>query len=178
MPFLPEHEIKSKGGISLAPMIDFLFLMLVFFASLAISRITTKDTEIDLVKVNYETASPTVINSSNEYPNDLKIINITISKESEYQWVTDIRDYKINSANEVKEELIKQYKRGLLPEDMSKTQVMLKIDKNAKWEPILKLIFAVRDAGFEVHPLYEPEDEDTQLSDHTTKYKTSQIAPL
>ena len=63
----------------------------------------------------------------------------------------------MNSPDEIKDELLKQYDKGILPEDKLLTQVLLKIDKNATWEPILKAIFAIRDAGFEVRPVYEPE---------------------
>ena len=72
MGFIPDDEIKGKGTINLAPMIDFLFLMLVFFASLAISRVTTKDTEIDLVKLKPENRA-SLTKTSDEF----KIINIT-----------------------------------------------------------------------------------------------------
>ena len=57
MSFLSEEELKGKEGINLAPMIDFLFLMLVFFASLAISRVTTRDTDIDLVEIDEAAAA-------------------------------------------------------------------------------------------------------------------------
>lgn len=155
MSFIQEDDIKGEGRGTLAPMIDFLFLMLVFFASLAVSRVTTKDTEINLVKAKEENA-PSVAQSDEEY----KIINITITESGKYKWVTDIRDYEMLSTIAITNELIQQYERGLLPIDKFKTQVLLKIDKRAQWEPILKAIFAIRDIGFEVRPIYEPEDEE------------------
>jgi biopolymer transport protein ExbD len=153
MSFVPEDELKNRSGMNMAPMIDFLFLMLMFFATLAISRITTKDTEIDLVEVKPENKTA-VVEGSDEY----KIITISINSRGEYQWVTEIRDYQMEDPQEIAQELNNQYEKGLLPEDKLKTQVFLKIDKAAQWEPILKVIFAVRDAGFEVRPVYEPED--------------------
>ena len=156
MSFISEEEIKGKGGNYLAPMIDFLFLMLVFFASLAISRVTTKDTEIDLVKIQPET-TVTLAQTGDE----TKAINVTITDTGEYKWVTEIHDYKMENANSIAEELARQYERGLLPEDKLKTQVFLKIDKKATWEPILQAIFAIRDIGFEVRPVYEPDKNQT-----------------
>ncbi len=153
MSFISEEDIKGKGANNLAPMIDFLFLMLVFFASLAVSRVTTKDTEIELVKIKPDT-SASIVAADEDY----KIINITITEKGSYKWVTEIRDYAINDATEISKELVSQYERGLLPEDKFKTQVLLKIDKAAQWEPILKAIFAIRDVGFEVRPVYEPEE--------------------
>ncbi|MFT4551918.1 MAG: biopolymer transport protein ExbD [Chlamydiales bacterium] len=153
MSFISEEEVKGQQANYLAPMIDFLFLMLVFFASLAISRVTTKDTEIDLVKLKPETGASLV-----QSEEDMKIINITINENGKYKWVTEIHDYEMDNAASIAEELARQYEMGLLPEDKLRTQVLLKIDKKAEWEGILKLLFSIRDVGFDVRPIYEPEE--------------------
>ncbi len=152
MNFISDSEIKGNNGINLAPMIDFLFLMLMFFACLAVSRIATKDTDIDLVEGKHS-SDPSLTAMDNE-----KIINISINEDGEYKWITEIRDYVMASSEAIAQELSLQYEKGILPEDRLKTKVLLKIDKNAKWEPILKAIFAIRDAGFTVHPVYVPEE--------------------
>lgn len=151
MSFVPEEALRGKEGINLAPMIDFLFLMLMFFACLAVSRATSKDTDIELVEV----APETNVSQANA-DTDTKIINISIDAEGKYKWVTEVRDYLMQTPEEIAQELLQQHKKGLLPQDKSKTQILLKIDKNAVWDPILKAIFAIRDAGFEVRPVYEP----------------------
>lgn len=156
MSFAPADEIKGRTSPNLAPMIDFLFLMLMFFACLAISRVTTKDTDIDLVEIKPETQSVLADAST-----DMKFVNISINSDGKYRWVTEMRDYSMTTADDIGNELLLQYRKGLLPEDRLKTQVMLKIDRHAKWEPILKAIFAIRDAGFEVRPIYEPEGVET-----------------
>lgn len=156
MSFISNEEIRGRSSMNMAPMIDFLFLMLMFFACLAISRVTTKDTEIDLVNASPNT--DVVLMDANT---EIKVVNISISKEGEYKWVTEIRDYLMNTPEAIAQELNLQYEKGILPADRMNTQVLLKIDKNATWEPILKAIFAIRDAGFEVHPVYLPEDFDT-----------------
>lgn len=152
MSFIPDDELKGRISLNLAPMIDFLFLLLMFFATLAVTRITTKDTEIKLVEIKPETASLATKGDA-----DLKVVHITINAEGKYKWVTEVKDYPMNSSDEIKKELITQYQKGILPEDKTLTHVMLKIDKQATWEPILKAIFAVREAGFDVRPVYEPE---------------------
>lgn len=134
-------------------MIDFLFLMLMFFACLAISRVTTKDTEIDLVN-----ASPQTTTVVSDATSDLKVINISITEDGKYKWITEIRDYIMSTPESIASELKVQYEKGILPAERMNTQVLLKIDKQARWEPILKAIFAIRDAGFEVHPVYLPEE--------------------
>lgn len=150
MTFIPDDELKAQSGITLAPMIDFLFLMLAVFASLAVSRIVMRDTEVELVRSKIE--SP----SSLRNLRDTKLIHISINQEGSYKWVTEIRDYPLATAQAIANELTDQHKRGLLPEDKLKTQVLLKIDREAKWEPILHAILAIRESGFAVHPIYEP----------------------
>ena len=108
----------------MAPMIDFLFLMLMFFACLAVSRVTTKDTEIELVEIKPETKAVLAAADS-----DLKIINISINAQGEYKWVTEIRDYLMKTPEDITKELDQEYSKGLLPENKQKTQVLLKIDK-------------------------------------------------
>jgi biopolymer transport protein ExbD len=152
MSFIPDDELKGRVSLNLAPMIDFLFLILMFFATLAVTRITTKDTEIKLVEIKPETSSLVTQGDA-----DLKVVHITINAEGSYKWVTEVKDYPLASSEEIKNELLKQYQKGILPEDKTLTHVMLKIDKQAMWEPILKAIFAVREAGFDVRPVYEPE---------------------
>ena len=154
MSFIPEDELKSRRAQNLAPMIDFLFLMLMFFASLAISRVTTLDTEVDLVKIS--TPTQEVEDSSTT---EFKTINITITEEGKYKWITDVHDYPMDSAEAIGTELLNQYDQGLLPEEKEKTFVFLRIDEQAQWEPILKVILAVRDCGFLVHPVYQAEME-------------------
>lgn len=153
MNFIPEEELKGIDRLSLAPMVDFLFLMLMFFATLAVSRATTKDTDLSLVEIKPETTCASITGDCHS-----KTIHININNKGEYKWVTEIHDYPLASAAELAGELLSQYEKGLLPEDKSKTYVMLKIDKDATWEPILKAIFAIRDAGFDAKPAYEPEE--------------------
>lgn len=135
-------------------MIDFLFLMLVFFASLAISRVMTLDTEIDLAKVQSEDGSDR--RQSPQECTPQKVVSLSISQNGEYRWLAQVRDYEIPSAEGVARELQLQHQRGLLPKDKARTQVFVKIDRNAKWQSIVDLLFWVRRAGFQIYPLYEP----------------------
>jgi biopolymer transport protein ExbD len=149
MTFIPEDELKEKNGLTLAPMIDFLFLMLAVFASLAVSRIVIHDTEIELVKSNL---CPSTALSNQTY----KLVHITVSADGSYKWISEIKDYPMESAEQIAQELLRQYKKGILPEDKLQTQVLLKVDKDARWEPILNVLLAVKEAGFEIRPIYEP----------------------
>lgn len=150
MSYIPIDELKERGGVTMAPMIDFLFLMLAMFASFAVSRVVMRDTEIELVQSKIE------VPSLADLTRDYKLINISISADGSYKWVTEVRDHIMHTPQEITEELLRQYQKGILPTDKLSTQVLLKIDKAARWEPILQLLLAIRETGFEVRPVYEP----------------------
>jgi len=161
MSFVPEDELKDKSGINFAPMIDFLFLMLAFFACMSVSRITIRDTGIDLVEIKSE---PNAILT--QVATDTNVIRINIDADNTYTWVSDLRDYVMINADAIHEELSHQYDKGLLGENKNSTKVLLKIDKEANWEPILKAVFAIRDAGFEARPVYEPEESNKIIAEN------------
>src|ERR1700722_9334421 len=99
MSFIPDDEIKSRLSPNLAPMIDFLFLLLIFFATLAVTRITTKDTDIHLAEAKPDTHSATTALNP-----EFKVINISINSDGQYKWITEIKDHAIQSPTEIKEE--------------------------------------------------------------------------
>ena len=150
---IPEEELKSDGSLNLAPMVDFLFLVVAVFATLAVTRAALYDNDIQLVKVQ----------PANEYSpalghNDNYIVNLSINDKGQYKWITEFNEYLIENVAGIQRELRKQQKLGLLPKENNKTKVLLHIDKAAQWEPIVQAIFSVREAGFEIHPVYEEKD--------------------
>lgn len=149
MNLIPEEELKRYNHLNLAPMIDFLFLIVAVFAVIAVTRASLFDREINLVKVQ---TKPDVT-----IPQDRYIVHLSINNKGEYKWITEFNEYLIPCPLDVQLELKKQQELGLLPKDTLKTQVLLHIDKQAMWEPIVKLIFAVKQAGFQIHPVYESE---------------------
>lgn len=157
MSFIPDENLKSSGShFSMAPMIDFLFLMLAFFATLAVSRASLYDTKLNLVQLKTEEGSVPI-----KKTNDPHQINLSITGNGEYKWVTEIQSYPMDTLQRIKKELNYQHKIGLLPKDKQQTQVLLHIDKNASWDPVAKLIFAIREEGFEAFPVYEPDESVT-----------------
>jgi biopolymer transport protein ExbD len=157
MSIIPEEELKGFGSLNLAPMVDFLFLVVAVFATLAVTKAALYDSEIQLVKVQSATEQSPFIGQ-----NDYYIINLSVSEDGNYKWITEFNEYLIDGIKGVQSELKKQQNLGLLPKEKEKTKVLLHIDKNAKWEPISQVIFAVRQAGFEIHPVYDYDEESTQ----------------
>jgi len=49
-----------------------------------------------------------------------------------YKWITEVRDHPMESADQIAVELESQYAKGLLPEDKLRTQILLKIDRQAR----------------------------------------------
>lgn len=154
MSLIPEDKLKPHVSLNLAPMIDFVFLMLAFFATLAVTRASLYDTQLDLVKLS----NPPISQSTSSKDENIKI-NLSINKDGTYKWITEIQDYPMDNLQQIQNELFHHYNIGALPKDKSKTQVLLHIDKKAPWEPIAKLIFAIRETGFDALPIFK-SDED------------------
>jgi biopolymer transport protein ExbD len=152
MQFIPEDKLKASLSINLAPMIDFLFLMLAFFATIAVTRATIFDTKLNIVKIKAPENQTLIHPAEQGYQ-----INLSIADNGQYKWMTEIKDYNIENIEKIKKELVHQHSIGLLPEDKSQTDILLHIDKNAPWEPIAKLIFAIRETGFDARPIFEPD---------------------
>jgi biopolymer transport protein ExbD len=154
MSLIPEDEMKRPGTMNLAPMVDFLFLVLAVFATMAITRAALFDTEVSLVKLK-----PEKEDASTPAYNQTYIVNLGVTETGQYKWITEVNEFLIDNPQGIQRELYKQQQLGLLPREKSQTKVLLHIDKDAKWEPIAQAIFSVREAGFQVNPVYEPIEE-------------------
>lgn len=154
MSLIPEDEFKRSSTINLAPMVDFLFLVIAVFATMAITRAALYDNEVNLVKIAPEKEA---LSSGAEKP---YLVNVSITEDGKYKWLTEVSEFLMENPSSIKKELMKQQQLGLLPEEASQTKVLLHIDKNARWEPIAQAIFTIREAGFHIHPVYEPQEKD------------------
>lgn len=155
MSLIPEEELKRQGSFNLAPMVDFLFLILAVFATMAITRAALFDTEVDLVKLKPESSEA----NSPAY-NQTFIVNVSVTSDGRYKWITEVNEFLLDDAVAIQKELHKQQMSGLLPPEKGQVKVLLHIDKDARWEPIVQAIFSVKEAGFQVNPVYEPLDNN------------------
>jgi len=144
---IPEEELNKSHGFNFAPMIDFLFLMLALFATLAMSRAVLSDTEISLAELKAEKGASA--------KSELHAIHLSINAEGKYKWLTEFQEYPMETSLAIQEELSRQYQLGALPQNRTQTEILLHIDKKAPWEPIAQAIFAVREVGFTARPVYE-----------------------
>lgn len=152
MELIPHDEMKPAQSFNFAPMIDFLFLMLSLFATLAISRASLYDSEIELASLKPESHAAPLRSGQ------IQQINLSINAEGRYKWLTEFQEYPIENLAALQEELARQYQIGALPKDKSKTEILLHIDKKAPWGPVVEAIFGVRELGFRAHPVYEEAD--------------------
>jgi biopolymer transport protein ExbD len=150
---IPHDELKPANTFNFAPMIDFLFLMLALFATLAISRAALFDTEIHLVELKPDPKTPSIRGKQ-----EIQQINLSISETGGFKWLTEFQEYPMANVAAIQEEIARQYQIGVLPQDKAKTEVLLHIDRKAPWEPVAKVIFGVRELGFSAHPVYENLD--------------------
>ncbi len=150
---IPEEELKSQKSLNLAPMVDFLFLILAVFAVLAVTRTALYDSEIHLVQMDSHLPPPSLNESKPGHT-----VLLSISGEGQYKWVTEFNEFLLDGVEAIQYELRKQIELGLLPQEKAKTKVLLHIDKNAQWESIAKVIFSVKEAGFHISPVYTPNE--------------------
>lgn len=151
MELIPHDELKPNNSFNFAPMIDFLFLMLALFATLAVSRAALYDTEVELVQLQAEKGAASLI------AKEIHQIHLSITSDGGFKWLTEFQEYPMEKVGDIQQELARQYKMGALPENKSKTEVLLHIDKKAPWEPIASAIFSIREVGFSARPVYDAE---------------------
>lgn len=149
MSLIPDEQLKKATALNLAPMVDFLFVIIAVFATMAITKAVLYDTEVKLVKTNAEQIGPI---SDPPY-----IVNIGITKEGGYKWITEVSEFLIETSEKIQRELQKQQQLGLIPRNPEQTKVLLHIDQKASWESVAAIIFSLREQGFPVHPVYEPD---------------------
>ena len=149
MELIPHDELKPSQNFNFAPMIDFLFLMLALFATLAISRAALYDAEVELVELKPEKGAASL------RAKEIQQIHLSISASGGFKWLTEFQEYPMETVHAVQEELARQYQMGVLPQDKAKTEVLLHIDRKAPWEPIAQVIFGIREIGFSARPVYD-----------------------
>ena len=152
MSLIPEEELKRQQGINLAPMVDFLFLVIAIFATLIVARAALYNTDVDLVQ-----AKPTKQDSKIPPFNDSYQIVLSVLESGQYKWISEFNEYLMEGAPAIQQELLSQQQNGIIPKEKSRTKILLKVDRNARWESIAQLIFAVREIGFQIYPIYENE---------------------
>jgi biopolymer transport protein ExbD len=154
MSLIPDEEMQKSGFVNLAPMVDFLFLIVALFAVFAVTRAALFDTEVNLVKIRPEKEGAMAPGYNDRY-----VVNLGVTSDGRYKWITEVSEFLLDSAPAIEKQLIKMQAQGELPQEKERTKVLLHIDKEATWDTIAQAIFTVREAGFEIHPVYEPTED-------------------
>lgn len=150
---IPDEELRSQKMLNLAPMVDFLFLILAIFAVMAVTRTMLYDSEVQMVKMDGRTPTPTMGDSPMGYS-----ILLSIDDKGNYKWLTEFNEFLLEGPEAIIRELERQQSLSLLPKDKEKIKVLLQIDKNAQWHHVAKAIFTLKEAGFPISPVYSPEE--------------------
>ena len=149
MDLIPDEEIKPKGVMNLTPMVDFLFLVIAIFATLALTRTALFDSEVNLATVKEEGLLSSPLTNSNY------TVILGVTKEGSYKWITEFNEYAMEGVSPILTELANQTELGLLPKDAESVRILLHVDKKAEWESITQLIYSLKKTGYTVRPVYE-----------------------
>ena len=88
-------------------MIDFLFLMLALFATLAVSRAALYDSEVELTQLKPEKGAASLRTK------EVHQIHLSIASDGSFKWLTEFQQYPMETVLDIQEELAREYKTGL-----------------------------------------------------------------
>ena len=164
MELIPHDELKPSQNFNFAPMIDFLFLMLALFATLAISKATLFDQKVELV----ENSTPSEPKKSTKEPNEHHL-HVSIREDGSYIWLTEFGEYPMKDVKAIQDELMHQYQLGVLPKEKDQTQILLHVDKKAPWESVLGFILGTSEIGFQARPVYTSPHQEISKNESKSK---------
>ena len=148
MNLMPEEDPTHRASVNLAPMVDFLFLILAVFAVLSITTSKVFLEEIDL-------AQSEDVDESSLASFEIEPLNLFVNKEGEYILEQNDTHVKFHKCQHLAHELHQQQASGLLPQDTSKVNILLHIDRQAEWEFVMQLLLGLQKAGFNVQTVYQ-----------------------
>ncbi|MCK4934244.1 MAG: biopolymer transporter ExbD [Simkaniaceae bacterium] len=146
MSIIPEDKLNAKAVINFAPLVDFLFIVIVVFATLAITKNASHDQTINLLTRKESTSKTQLVESK-----ETKAITLSMTLDGRCTW----QDGKGGNILFSPKDFPK-----LFSKESNIEKVLLHIDKNATWESIANLIFTIRETGLEVYPVYQTENKD------------------
>ena len=148
MNLMPEEDLTQRASVNLAPMVDFLFLILAVFAVLSITTSKVFMEEIDL-------AQSEDVDESSLASFEMEPLHLFVNKEGEYLLQQEDALLKFHKCQHLAHELHEQQASGQLPEDTSKVNILLHIDRQAEWEFVMQLLLGLQNAGFNVQTVYQ-----------------------
>jgi biopolymer transport protein ExbD len=144
MNLIPDRELMRQERVYMAPMVDFLFLIIAALMSLLVIRVAAYDMNIRLAE-----AQPSV-NDHQLFFSEAPFIVLSIDSYGIYRWVTDKQEERMGK--EQIEEKLKE-EASLFQDSLPK--VLLYIDQSANWQSIADLLVTVQKSGFIAYPLYQ-----------------------
>ncbi len=146
---VPDEELKRFEKIQWAPMVDFLFIIVIVFATLAALRTMVMDKELSLAE-----ALPQKESASSAAPYATTAMHLSINHLGKYKWLSGNSELILSNPHALAQTLAYLKKQGVLP-CPGKMTILLHIDKSAPWQPVADAIFTVREAGYDIRPVYQ-----------------------
>lgn len=148
MNLMPEEELTQRASVNLAPMVDFLFLILAVFAVLSITSSKVFLEDIDLAQ-----SEDTLDSSIAQF--EPQQLHLFVNKDGQYLLQEDHSTLKFEKCKQVATTLQDRQIAGYLPKDTSQVSILLHIDKQAEWEHVMQLLVSLQNAGFTVQTVYQ-----------------------
>ena len=151
---IPDDQLKQFEKVQWAPMVDFLFIVVIVFATIAITRNVVQDSALQLVRALPEKESTTAPHHKSSH-----LVNLSINHLGKYKWLSENGEIFLDNAKAVGTTIASLKKQGVLPAQPHQVKILLHIDKSAPWQPIADVIFAVCEAGYDIHPVYQSSNK-------------------
>jgi biopolymer transport protein ExbD len=145
MSLIPDRELMKQEKINLAPMVDFLFLVVAALTSLLLVRIAVYDMNIHLAQAKPSEKDKQLFFS------EAPFIVLSVDSYGIYRWISE-QEEQMMQRDEIEKRLEQQ---SALFKEMSPLKVLVYIDRSAQWQAVADLLLAIQRAGLIAHPLYQ-----------------------
>lgn len=149
MSLIPDSELSQSKGLNMAPMVDLLFILLAVIIVAFITRAAIFDTEFKLVKAKTEEKIPIDTSAA------LKGLMVKVFEKGLYTLTFEGTETSYENVEELSSAISKLVNEHKITK--SEHPVLLKIEKDSKWESVAEVILKTKQIGLEVRPLYEQE---------------------
>lgn len=149
MSLIPEEELKKQQGLNLAPMVDFLFLIIAVLACMALTHAFLFDSDLKLAQINESAA--------HNSPTDPKgILHLSLDSQGSCRWLLESALPQPTELSRLSEDVMTFRTLGLFPSS-GEVKIFLHIDQHVEWGQAVNAILTARQTGLAVHPVFESQ---------------------
>ncbi len=147
MSLIPDEELNCQRGMNLAPMVDFLFLIIAILSTMVLTKAFLFDSNLEMAKV--QTSQELAQNTD---PRGL--LHLALDPSGNCRWLLENAAPKATELTHLSEDVQAFQKLGLFPSS-DNVKIFLHIDSHTEWGTAINAILAARETGYSVHPVFE-----------------------